>query len=442
MKMESAQVIRTLERTAIPLGLLLLFVFTDHHAYGDGAVRAKQLTGLLANGEIPTSKYSMIGPLVSAPLWLAGRWFSAARSWLVHFNVVLFSLALLLLWTLLRDLVAEEIRRRFLLILIFGSMFGMHQTDYHGEVFTALFVAVGVAALVTGRNVLGATALVLGVANTPATMVGLGFVAAMLCWERRQLRYLALPVAAIAVYGLESWLFRGSLLASGYENAQGYATALPYSGRPGFSYPLFFGIVSILFSFGKGLVLYAPGLLLPVRDRLAREDGRALVMYRLWLAFLIGMILVYAKWFAWYGGDFWGPRFFLFASVPASFALAVRLAEEASSVRQGVVTLAVLGFAFWVGLSGVVFGQRGLELCRADNYALESFCWYVPEFSALFHPFVDRLSIDAQGSVMLVGTALVLALLGVPLLRRLARNAARELRSWRRRKSLRGPFRV
>ena len=34
------------------------------------------------------------------------------------------------------------------------------------------------------------------------------------------------------------------------------ATILTYSGRPGFSYPLFFGVLSVLFSFGKGLVCF------------------------------------------------------------------------------------------------------------------------------------------------------------------------------------------
>ena len=44
-------------------------------------------------------------------------------------------------------------------------------------------------------------------------------------------------------------------------------------GRPGFSYPLFFGELSALLSFGKGLAFYAPGLILPIR--------RALGVYRL-----------------------------------------------------------------------------------------------------------------------------------------------------------------
>ena len=43
---------------------------------------------------------------------------------------------------------------------------------------------------------------------------------------------------------------------------------MPYSGRQGFSYPFFLGLISILFSFGKGLIWFSPGLLLPVRRAL------------------------------------------------------------------------------------------------------------------------------------------------------------------------------
>jgi hypothetical protein len=154
---------------------------------------------------------------------------------------------------------------------------------------------------------------------------------------------------------------------------------LTYSGRPGFSYPMFFGVLSVLFSFGKGIVFYAPGLLLPIR--------RAFAAYKLWLAFLVGLVLVYARWWAWWGGLFWGPRFFLFASIPASFAVAVWLARvsELTLARMWAL-LAVLTLSTWVAIDGVVFGFSALGACRDSN--LEWLCLYVPEFSALWRPFV------------------------------------------------------
>ena len=137
---------------------------------------------------------------------------------------------------------------------------------------------------------------------------------------------------------------RGSPFASGYEdNHAGFATVLPYSGLPDFSYPLFFGLLSIFFSFGKGLVYFAPGLLLPPRGDAPVGPGTRLGLPGPWLLF----------WRDWCwstrGGGVvrrlvLGAALFLFASIPASFALAVNLAERATcqSLRRNVATLTLL----------------------------------------------------------------------------------------------------
>ena len=65
----------------------------------------------------------------------------------------------------------------------------------------------------------------------------------------------------------ENWFKYGGLFKTPYaeEVEHGYRTYLPYSGQPGFSYPLLFGVVSLVFSFGKGILFFAPGLFLPLR---------------------------------------------------------------------------------------------------------------------------------------------------------------------------------
>ena len=101
---------------------------------------------------------------------------------------------------------------------------------------------------------------------------------------------------------------------------------MPYSGLPGFSYPFLFGLLAILFSFGKGLVFFTPGLFLPLKERLRALGERGSALWRLhtsWLLFTASLVLIYASWWDRSGDWFWGPRFFLFASVPASFALAL-----------------------------------------------------------------------------------------------------------------------
>ena len=109
---------------------------------------------------------------------------------------------------------------------------------------------------------------------------------------------------------------------------------MPYSGKPGFSYPFLLGVASILFSFGRGLVFFAPGLLLWFGARTRQlAPGRRVVI--LLLLFVAGLVLVYAKWWAWYGGLTWGPRYFIVAAVPASLFLAIRLRRSADDTTAG-----------------------------------------------------------------------------------------------------------
>jgi hypothetical protein len=184
----------------------------------------------------------------------------------------------------------------------------------------------------------------------------------------------------------EAWVRRGGPLTSGYAGDHGFRTLLPYSGSPGFSYPLVLGVLSILFSFGRGLAFFAPGLLLWLGNgtrRLARPYRRTIVLMLLVVA---GLVIVYAKWWAWYGGVSWGPRFFVFAALPASLLIALRQAHAGRSATADAVTLVVLGASAWVAISGVLVGPAVPSVCTRDRFSLEALCWYVPEFSGLFRP--------------------------------------------------------
>jgi hypothetical protein len=360
-------------------GALVLVFVLPHDIEGDGRIRYLALAELIEWHDLSSMPYSMIGPLISSPLYLFGRTFDAAEWWCARFNVIVFVAGLYAMNELLRGQVQRDVRARFLLLLMAASMFPAHVEGYFAEVFTAVLVAAGLLAVGRGHWLAGWSAAVVGAANTPASVVGLGLASLMQTWNTRRLRHLLPIAAAAASIGAESWIRRGSPLVTGYEGNHGEVTMLTYSGRPGFSYPMFFGVLSVLFSFGKGIVFYAPGLLLPIR--------RAFAAYKLWLAFLVGLVLVYARWWAWWGGLFWGPRFFLFASIPASFAVAVWLARvsELTLARMWAL-LAVLTLSTWVAIDGVVFGFSALGTCRDSN--LEWLCLYVPEFSALWRPFV------------------------------------------------------
>jgi hypothetical protein len=423
-----------IEGGLIVTGLVAQFFLLYHGIWGDGAERFDMLTQLLGHGTIPGNRYSLVGPLFSAPLWLLGQVNGTQSWWLARYNVIVFAIGLLATYLILKDRIDRGLLRKFLLILVAASMFAGHLQAYYGEVFTAVCVGVGILAAAYGSPLFGWGAVVLGVVNTPATIVGLAGVVLKRTVDTRRLRSLVPVVVAAGLIAVEAWIRRGSPFASGYENR--------------FIFPFFFGLISIVFSFGKGLVIYAPGLLVPVKRRLLTlAYGKLQELYQaytLWIAFVIGLVLVYAKWYDWSGSWFWGPRYLLVASIPASFALALGLHRRRDlPLLANVLTLLAFGLSCWVGLDGAIFGQNGLEACSANTYAQDYLCDYMPDYSALWRPFVllaqtkgnlhAFLALEQVGSRLLLYTAyclVVFAYLAAPLIQTLAHQIgvkAREL---------------
>jgi hypothetical protein len=255
------------EWALVDVGIVLLFVVVPHwvgNGY-DEAVRFQALTDLLEGRPVAPNFYSLVGPLFSAPLYYLGKAAFDAAWWCGFYNAVLLTGGLVALVALLRRHVDARTLRTFCLLVVAGSMFPNHVRDYFGEMFTTIPVGIGIAALAVGRDALGWTAAVIGVVNTPATLIGLLFVAVRHVRQTRRLRHLAAVAAAVVLIMLERWVRRGSPFTSGYEDFVFARTIMPYSGGPGFNYPIMLGVLSILFSFGKGLVFFAPGLLLPIR---------------------------------------------------------------------------------------------------------------------------------------------------------------------------------
>lgn len=284
--MRAGTVRAVIEGWLIMVGLLLLIIAQDQLLGADGLARYEALRQLLERGEMPETIYSMIGPLFATPVWMIGNIAGDVQIWLQHYNVIIFALGIGLTWWMLRDLMDRDLLRRFLLLLVAGSMIAPNANNFYGETFTMLGVGLGILAVVAGRAKLGWTAIVLGAANTPASLVGLGLVSAAETLRWKRLRYM-IPAAigGLLVIG-EIALRRG--FASEYTNNVTIAkTVMPYSGLDGFSYPFLFGILAILFSLGKGLIFYLPGILLPVRKRMREIHDPAGVdlerAYVLWM---------------------------------------------------------------------------------------------------------------------------------------------------------------
>jgi hypothetical protein len=406
---------RFIESTLLVLGFGVLFVLLPHELKGDDFARFADIERLIHDGELSDSRYSLLMPLVSAPLLLLGEVLRTPEWWAAHFNVIVVGIGAVLALVLLRERVEASLLRKALLLLLFASLMTNRLRDYNAEILTATLVTLGLILVTTGRRaLLGWAAIAVGVVNTPAALIGAALLAGEESARRRRLRYLLVPVAAAVLIMAEAWIRRGGPLTTGYEGDHGPKTIFPYSGEPGFSYPFLLGLLSILFSFGRGLVFFTSGLLL----WFSRATRNLLKEYRylvgLMLLFVCGLVLVYSKWWAWYGGLSWGPRFFVFAAVPASALLAVRI-QHASELGLGnALTLLVLTLSAWVGVSGAVADLSTLDSCVRDRGVLEALCWYTPEFSGLWHPLVAFPSLTWRTAAVAAYCAVVFAYLAAP----------------------------
>ncbi len=402
----------TLETGMILAGVVATLFLLPRRGFYDGDVRFNAMVSLIDHGSISRMPYSMVGPAFSLPLLLLGKLYKSMFWWSGKYNKLVFYTGLLFFYLLLKDRLDRGLVRKFLLILIVASMFSNAITYYGGEVFTAICVGVGILAVIAGPSLSGWIAVILGVVNTPASVVGLSLATLKHILDTRRLKYVLPLILSVALIMAEAWWRRGSPFDNGYKNQL-------------FSTPFLIGLLSILFSFGKGLIFFTPGLLLPIKGSLetiqkqAAGNGRNFYsVYSLWVSFLVGLILVYSSWWAWDGGWFWGPRFFLIASIPASFALAVRLHHTGTALRFNLLTLVVLCLSVWVALDGAIFDQNTLAgVCVANHFAQNYLCQYVPAFSVLWRPFMVHEPLNTTQIIYIAYSLIVALYLAVPLLK-------------------------
>ena len=231
--------------------------------------------------------------------------------------------------------------------------------------------------------------LIIGTANTPATLVGFSLITFYIIWREKRWRYFIYPLLSFILIIMESFIRRGGFFVTGYEGNSGFQTILPFSGQAGFSYPLLLGILSILFSFGVGLFFFIPGLWLLYDYKKLKENKPLFEIIILSLLFLTGEVIVCSKWWAWYGGFYWGPRFFLIATIPSSFLIAYSIRNaKFETFWKNALSFLIIALSAWIVINGTIFDQRNLSICYENNYQLEFLCWYVPEYSVLIRPLI------------------------------------------------------
>lgn len=392
------------ETSLIAAGFVVLFFLLPHGLIFDDHTRFTDIETLLRHGQLTDSRFSLVMPLFSVPVLLLGRVVMSPIWWASHFNVILVASGSLVAYRLLRGRVDARLFRLTILVLLFASYGTDELRNYDAETFTATLVTLGIICLATERHVIaGWAAIILGVVNTPATVIALGLMALTWTVRKRELRHLIPAAAAYALIMGEAWLRRGGPFISGYQ------------GQPGFDGSALIGVISILFSYGRGLMFYMPGLLLWL-DRRRRQLVSARGGAALALAFIAGLVVAYARWWAWYGGIAWGPRFFLFAIIPASVLLAAGIWQAGQSPAADAITLCVLIVSAWVSIASVVTNiTRALDFCKTDGFRREFYCWYVPQRSTLYVPLQHFPSLSLPVAVVTLFCYGVLAYLAAPL---------------------------
>lgn len=400
------------------ISILIYWTILPFQATGDGLQRVTMIKELFENNTISNSAYSIIGPLFASPLYFIDKiLFTNKFYFLYRFNFFIFCIGLIFLYNILKDIYDHSFVINFLILLVSGSMFSNHIQDFYGEVYTAIFLAIGFCYIIyKNKPILGSIFILFGTTNIPATLIGISFVSIYFICIKKNVRYILIPIFSLFCIFLENYIRKGNILISGYEYNFGEKTALPYSSIPNFSYPFLFGILSILFSFGKGLIFFTPGIFLPIFTKTLSFYNNKFKQFMIpFILMTIGLILVYSKWWAWYGGLFWGPRFFLIASILSSFMIAILLSKQ----YKPILSILLITLSIWIGTNGAVFRNENISECIMNKYYLESFCWYIPEFSILWRPFVINKELTSNEIYFLFYQVFVFLYLAIPSFQRI-----------------------
>ena len=313
-------------------------------------------------------------------------------------------------------------------VLALGTPIWVYAKLFLGETLLALGLTLELYGVVRLRRAGGAGASALAALGAGfAVLVKYAILPAALALfvpalpEIRRARPWIAAMVVLAVFALLGGFYNvartGDVLGTGYGRQ-----ATPAA----FTTPLYVGVYGLLLSSGKGLLWFAPiVLLVPAGLAAWRRSDR----WSAWAvtAAAVLTVLLYASFEHWAGDGSWGPRY-LVPLVPALVAaVGVCLADRASGDRRpwwaGAVLLGALGVAVQIGGVAIYFGSQMREAgdypytrAISDPRFMSESHWN-PNFSPIVghwrmlarnldehvHGHVPRVSLSGEGAASRLG---------------------------------------
>lgn len=227
----------------------------------------------------------------------------------------------------------------------------------------------------------------LGVANGLGLMTRAAY-APVTCWflgylllagpaTRRQrgwavMLFLIPLLMGAAATGSVNWLRWESPFDFGYRHSYETFSTLPLTGLYG-----------LLFSPGKGLFVYAPILVLPIvlAPALWRRGYPEVLLA---LAITFTYLAVYCRWYDWFGGLAWGPRF-LVPLIGPWMALFGRALSGPRSREARTLLLALFPVGFAIQWLGIAVWPHWLNIRHTDPFSLT-----YSHLAQTWHVFFER----------------------------------------------------
>ncbi len=349
------------------------------------------------------SKYDLGLPLASIPLYLFGRLFagtdpddlyilSAPKFWVTTFSQVVTAATCAVLF-LLAYYISQSKVYAVSLAFLFGiaSIAWPYAGIYISQPFVGFLLITAVYLLAaykaTSTAVLFGSGFALGWAVLTRLdampLVGIIILYGMvkfhqqkLDWKQIVIRsiWLGIPVVVAAfIYLYQSYLRTGAWFQIGYADE-------------GWNTPFYIGFYGLLFSLGKGIIFYSPLTLLAVIgwSKLWQRGWKAETIL---VAALTAMQLAtYSSWWAWEGGEIWGPRFL----VSTHALLLIGLLPWIDEALPRWPLLIAIGLGFMVQIIGMATELSSYLQHTSFTYEQTLYTWQASPIIGQFFGLLRR----------------------------------------------------